>query len=127
PGTGIIDFSRVATAYAEDVRQAGAEIRTGQRVVRIAQRSDSIVLETTGGAVEARQVLACAGLHADRVAALCGAPAHPRIVPFRGDYYVVRPERRHLVRNLIYPVPDPSFPFLGVHFTRRHDGEVWLG
>src|SRR5205814_4175463 len=72
-------------------------------------------------------VVACAGLYADRVAALTGAPHTPRIVPFRGDYYVLRPERRQLVRALIYPVPDPAFPFLGVHFTRRIDGEVWLG
>ncbi|MDQ3809351.1 MAG: FAD-dependent oxidoreductase, partial [Chloroflexota bacterium] len=71
---------------------------------------------------------ACAGLHADRVARLTGAPADPRIVPFRGDYWVLRPDRRYLARNLIYPVPDPSFPFLGVHFTRRiDDGSVWLG
>ena len=77
--------------------------------------------------VEARYVVSCAGLQADRVAQLSGGPAVPRIVPFRGDYYILRPERSDLVKGLIYPVPDPRFPFLGVHFTRRMDGEVWLG
>jgi L-2-hydroxyglutarate oxidase LhgO len=86
------------------------------------------VLETTAGEVETQHVIACAGLHADRVARLTGGPPDPRIVPFRGDYWVLRPDRRDLARNLIYPVPDPAFPFLGVHFTRRmDDGSVWLG
>jgi L-2-hydroxyglutarate oxidase len=127
PNTGIVDFSQVAAAYAEDVRAAGGEIRTGHEVVGIRPGSERTVLLTTAGEVEAGVVVACAGLYADRVAALTGAPPSPRIVPFRGDYYLLRPERRELVRNLIYPVPDPSFPFLGVHFTRRIDGEVWLG
>jgi L-2-hydroxyglutarate oxidase LhgO len=87
-----------------------------------------VILQTTAGDVETQHVIACAGLHADRVARLSGGPRDPRIVPFRGDYWVLRPDRRHLARNLIYPVPDPSFPFLGVHFTRRiEDGSVWLG
>ncbi len=127
PNTGIVDFSRVAAAYAEDVRSAGGELLTGRAVVGIRQSSNGALLSTTRGEIEARVVVACAGLYADRVAALTGAPRSPRIVPFRGDYYVLRPERRHLARNLIYPVPDPSFPFLGVHFTRRMNGEVWLG
>ena len=127
PNTGIVDFSRVAAAYAEDVKAAGGFIRTRHEVVRIERRGERTRLTTTGGDVEARTVIACAGVYADRVAALTGAPRNPRIVPFRGDYYVLRPERRHLVRGLIYPVPDPSFPFLGVHFTRRMDGSVWLG
>jgi L-2-hydroxyglutarate oxidase LhgO len=127
PNTGIIDFSRVAAAYAEDVRAAGGEIRTGSEVRSIRRGPDGARLETTGGDVQARTVVACAGLYADRVAALTGAPRTPRIVPFRGDYYVLKPARRYLARNLIYPVPDPSFPYLGVHFTRRMDGAVWLG
>jgi L-2-hydroxyglutarate oxidase LhgO len=87
-----------------------------------------VLLQTSAGDVEARRVIACAGLYADRVARLTGGPPEPRIVPFRGDYWILRPERRHLARNLIYPVPDPEFPFLGVHFTRRiADGAVWLG
>jgi L-2-hydroxyglutarate oxidase LhgO len=84
-------------------------------------------LATSGGTINTRYIISCAGLHSDRVAKLTGASEHPRIVPFRGDYYVLRPERRDLVKGLIYPVPDPRFPFLGVHFTRRIDGEVWLG
>ncbi|MGH2583375.1 MAG: L-2-hydroxyglutarate oxidase [Dehalococcoidia bacterium] len=127
PNTGIIDFSRVAAAYAEDVRTAGGDIRTGHEVRRIERAGATTRITTTAGDIEATTVVACAGLYADRVAALTGAPPVPRIVPFRGDYYVLRPERRHLVRGLIYPVPDPAFPFLGVHFTRRIDGAVWLG
>lgn len=127
PATGIVDFSRVARAYAEDVQVLGGEIRTGHEVLRIRRRGAATRIRTSGGDLEAGRVIACAGLYADRVAELTGAPSTPRIVPFRGDYYVLRPERRHLARNLIYPVPDPAFPFLGVHFTRRMDGSVWLG
>ncbi len=128
PNTGIVDYDRVAAAYADDVRAAGGEILTGRRVQAIRRRPSGVLLETPVGEVEARRVVACAGLYADRVARMTGGPPDPRIVPFRGDYWVLRPERRHLARNLIYPVPDPAFPFLGVHFTRRiTDGAVWLG
>jgi (S)-2-hydroxyglutarate dehydrogenase len=128
PNTGIVDYSRVTRAYAADVSSAGGEVLPGYGVERISDRPGRVVLETTAGEVEAKHVVACAGLHADRVARLSGAPSDPRIVPFRGDYWVLRPDRRHLAKNLIYPVPDPSFPFLGVHFTRRiDDGAVWLG
>ncbi len=127
PNTGIVDYSRVAAAYAEDVQETGGEIRTGHEVTAISRGVTTTRLTTSAGDIEARTVLACAGVYADRVAALTGAPRNPRIVPFRGDYYVLRPERRGLVKNMIYPVPDPSFPFLGVHFTRRMNGDVWLG
>jgi L-2-hydroxyglutarate oxidase LhgO len=128
PNTGIVDFSRVVKAYAEDVQAAGGDVLPGFGVDAIVERPGVVVMRTMAGEVEARHVVACAGLHADRVARLSGAPPEPRIVPFRGDYWVLRPDRRHLARNLIYPVPDPSFPFLGVHFTRRiDDGSVWLG
>jgi L-2-hydroxyglutarate oxidase LhgO len=128
PNTGIVDYSRVVRAYADDVAESGGEVLPGYAVERISDRPGRVVLQTTAGEVEAKHVVACAGLHADRVARLSGAPSDPRIVPFRGDYWVLRPDRRHLARNLIYPVPDPSFPFLGVHFTRRlDDGSVWLG
>jgi L-2-hydroxyglutarate oxidase LhgO len=127
PQTGIIDYSRVAAAYAEDIGADGGEILPGREVLGIRRVGGETVLETSRGDVRGRAVIACAGLHADRVAELTGAPREPRIVPFRGDYYVLRWERRHLVRALIYPVPDPAFPFLGVHFTRRIDGEVWFG
>ncbi len=127
PNTGIVDYLRVAVAYAEDVQNAGGEIRTKHEVKQIERGPDGVRLTTTRGDIRARTVIACAGLYADRLAAMTGAPPNPRIVPFRGDYYVLRPERRSLVRGMIYPVPDPSFPFLGVHLTRRIGGEVWLG
>lgn len=128
PGTGIVDFARVAAAYAEDVRLRGGDIRLQSGVHRIGVRADAVVLHTESGEIQARWVIACAGLQADRVARLSGASLEPRIVPFRGDYWLLRPERRYLARNLIYPVPDPAFPFLGVHFTRRlADDAVWLG
>jgi L-2-hydroxyglutarate oxidase LhgO len=128
PNTGIVDYSRVVRAYADDVATAGGEVLPGYGVERMSDYPGRVVLETTAGEVEAQHVVACAGLHADRVARLSGAPSDPRIVPFRGDYWILRPDRKHLARNLIYPVPDPSFPFLGVHFTRRLDnGSVWLG
>jgi L-2-hydroxyglutarate oxidase len=128
PNTGIVDFSKVTRAYADDVQAAGGEVLPGYGVEKIFDRPARVVLQTSAGEVEAQHVIACAGLHADRVARMTGGPSDPRIVPFRGDYWVLRPDRRHLARNLIYPVPDPSFPFLGVHFTRRmDDGSVWLG
>jgi L-2-hydroxyglutarate oxidase len=128
PNTGIVDYGRVAKAFAEDVVAAGGEILTGRRVTGVRVGAASVELTTSGGALEAERALFCAGLFADRLARLTGAPPDPRIVPFRGDYWQLRADRRHLARNLIYPVPDPGFPFLGVHFTRRiQDGAVWLG
>jgi L-2-hydroxyglutarate oxidase LhgO len=128
PNTGIVDYDRVTAAYADDVRAAGGAILPGHAVHAIRRGPGGVLLQTSAGDVEARRVIACAGLYADRVARLTGGPPEPRIVPFRGDYWILRPERRHLARNLIYPVPDPEFPFLGVHFTRRiADGAVWLG
>jgi L-2-hydroxyglutarate oxidase LhgO len=127
PNTGIVDYSQVAAAYAQDILQAGGAILTGCEARKIARSGSTVRIETSAGAVEAKFVLACAGVYADRVAAMSGAPREPRIVPFRGDYYVLKPERRHLIRALIYPVPDPAFPFLGVHSTLRMDGSIWLG
>jgi L-2-hydroxyglutarate oxidase LhgO len=128
PNTGITDFSRVAGAYADDVSAAGGDIKTGHALRKVEQRADTLVLHTPAGEVQARRLLACAGLHSDRVARLTGGSPLPRVVPFRGDYWALRADRRDLARNLIYPVPDPAFPFLGVHFTRRiSDGAVWLG
>lgn len=128
PTTGIVDFSRVAQAMASDVARLGGVILTGRLVVGLTVRAGSILVRTSLGELTATRVLTCAGLNSDRVAGLSGAPAEPRIVPFRGDYWQLRQERRHLARNLIYPVPDPKFPFLGVHFTRRiADDAVWLG
>lgn len=127
PTTGIVDYTRVAHAYAGEVRSKGGEILTDHEVTGIEQRDGLYQLETPSGTVQARYVVSCAGLYADRLAKLTGAPSIPKIVPFRGDYYVLRPERSHMVKGMIYPVPDPRFPFLGVHLTRRMDGEIWLG
>jgi len=127
PETGIVDFRLVATALAERVRAAGGDLLLSRRVDAIALRDGWRVLGTAEGAIRSRWVVACAGLRSDRVAAMTGRAGSEAIVPFRGDYCVLRPEARHLVRGLIYPVPDPSFPFLGVHLTRRIDGEVWAG
>ena len=128
PNTGIVDFSRVAQRYALDVREAGGEVHTGRELRGLRATGDRVVLETTAGDLEARRVVTCAGLQSDRVAGMTGGAREPRIVPFRGDYWQLRPEARGLCRNLIYPVPDPAFPFLGVHATRRiGTGEVWLG
>lgn len=127
PTTGIVDFGRVARAYADEVEARGGMILPGHEVTAIERRDGARRLVTPVGTIEAGAVITCAGVYADRVARLTGAPEHPKIVPFRGDYYVLRPERAGMVRGLIYPVPDPRFPFLGVHFTRRMDGSVWLG
>jgi len=126
PGTGVIDYTRVAEKYAELVRARGGEILTGHEVKDIAKGS-TLLLQTPAGDVEARYLITCAGLQSDLLARKTGAPDNLRIVPFRGDYYVLPPDRCHLVNSLIYPVPDPTFPFLGVHFTIRMDGEVWAG
>ena len=127
PETFTVDFGRVAGAYADDIRAAGGEIVLGHEVRSIGRRGRDTVLETSHGPVATGHVVVCAGVYADRLAGLGGAPREPRIVPFRGDYLRLRPERRHLSRGLVYPVPDPTFPFLGVHTTVRPDGDVWLG
>jgi L-2-hydroxyglutarate oxidase LhgO len=127
PTTAIIDFRRVALAIAEEVRSQGTTIHLDRRVTGLREGAREVVVETTRGPIVTRNVIACAGLQADRVAAMAGAGDAPRIVPFRGDYYTLTPDARRLVRGLIYPVPDPRFPFLGVHFTKRIDGNVWAG
>ena len=129
PGTGIIDFLAVSRAFAHDIVERGATIETRREVESIQQRGDEMVVGTSRGDLVARRVIACAGLQADRVAAMTGDAGddRPRIVPFRGDYYTLKPEAQHLVKGLIYPVPDPSFPFLGVHLTKRIDGSVLAG
>jgi len=127
PKTGIVDYRQVSRAYAEDAKQHGADIYTGAGVERISQDGNTSVLTTTRGDFSAKYIISCAGLHADRVARMTGSEPSPKIVPFRGDYYVMKPERAGIVRGNIYPVPDPAFPFLGVHFTPRMNGEMWLG
>lgn len=127
PRTGIIDYSAVARKYAQLIEQRGGEIRTNHEVTGIARHGQVKRVETPVGAVETRFVISCAGLYADRVARLTGGESVPQIVPFRGDYYMLRPEKGDWVYGNIYPVPDPRFPFLGVHFTRRINGDIWLG
>lgn len=127
PTTGITDFRLVVAALAREVQTAGGTIETSRRVTGVADQGEEQVLQTSRGPIVARNVIACAGLWADRVAALTGDSGRDRIVPFRGDYYTLTADARALVRGLIYPVADPRFPFLGVHFTRRIDGEVWAG
>ena len=127
PTTGIIDFPRVAHTYARLVREKGGEIKTGHRVQKIAQADGGLVLETSQGAVQSKFLINCGGLFSDRLARMAGANPDLQIVPFRGEYYTIAPQRRGLVKNLIYPVPDPALPFLGVHFTRTIDGLVEAG
>lgn len=127
PTTGITDFKMVAAKYRQLLEASGGEVLTGFGVERIARNSESIVLETPSGRVQARYVVNCAGLHSDRIAQMAGADLGLRIVPFRGEYFELVPAKHHLVRGLIYPVPDPRFPFLGVHFTRRIHGGIEAG
>lgn len=127
PSTGVVDFPAAARRLAERLRQRGAEIRTGATVLGGRETTRGVVVETTAGPVQARVLVACAGLHADRVARLFGVEPSVRLVPFRGEYALLRPEAERLVRGLIYPVPDPAFPFLGVHLTRSVHGEVDAG
>jgi L-2-hydroxyglutarate oxidase len=127
PETGIVDYKQVAAKYAELVQAAGGEIITGARLLRVERQSGALILATAQGELFARHLINCAGLQSDRVARLCGLRPEVQIVPFRGEYYQLIPARRSLVRGLIYPVPDPRFPFLGVHFTRTIHGEVEAG
>jgi 2-hydroxyglutarate dehydrogenase len=127
PATGIVDFADVARALADDVRSAGGSVVTGCEVDTARVAGARLVLTHRGGETRARAAVFCAGAWADRLAVSAGAAADPRIVPFRGAYLRLRPERRELVRGLIYPVPDPALPFLGVHLTRHAGGEVLIG
>lgn len=127
PQTGIVDYARVTEAYAEVVRQRGGDVLLSAPVRAIVRDGAGTVLVTNAGEVRCRFLVNCAGLHSDRVARLAGVDPGVLIVPFRGEYYELTPDRRELVRNLIYPVPDPEFPFLGVHFTRMIGGGVEAG
>jgi len=127
PETGIVDYVEVTQAYGRLVEERGGQILTNAEVDRVTPREEGFDLLTAQGTVRAAFVVNCAGLHCDRVARMCGVDPQLRIVPFRGEYYKLKKERRGLVNHLIYPVPDPAFPFLGVHYTRMIDGEVEAG
>ena len=127
PGTGITDYAAVAKKYAELVQAGGGQILTQCAVEGIKRSPKEIAIETTRGVVQADFAINCGGLHSDRIMRLAGDGQGLKIVPFRGEYYEIIPARRNLVRNLIYPVADPRFPFLGVHFTRRITGGIEAG
>ena len=125
--TGIADYGAVARTLARLVAQGGGDLRPCCRLTAVRRDAAGLRLETTTGDLRAGTLVNCAGLHSDRVAALSGVVPPARIVPFRGEYYALRPQAMHLVRGLVYPVPNPAFPFLGVHFTRGVDGSIHAG
>ena len=127
PNTGIIDYTNVSQAYATQLRENGGDLLTDAEVHGISRRDGKLYIETSRAAVPTSYLINCAGLHADRVAQMMGVDIGVRIIPFRGEYLSIRPERSYLVRGLIYPVPDPRLPFLGLHFTKRIDGSVEAG
>ncbi len=127
PNTGIVDFRKVAAAYAKRILEAGGKIHFNAKLRRVVGKNGASVLETRAGEFHAKRVINCAGLHADVVANMMGAKTDLRIIPFRGEYYTLRKERENLVRGLIYPVPNPAFPFLGVHFTKTMKGFTEAG
>ncbi len=127
PEAGIVDFPGVCRSLAEELRKAQAQIVTSARVTAMHRDTGRVRLVTAAGEFSAAQVINCAGLQCDRVTAMSGQRPAAKIVPFRGEYFELKPEARHLCRNLIYPTPDPAFPFLGVHFTRMIEGGVECG
>ncbi|MFQ5903893.1 MAG: L-2-hydroxyglutarate oxidase, partial [Candidatus Binatia bacterium] len=133
PATGIIDFTQVAQVYATIIQGTGGEIRTSHEVKGIVKGDGGLIVETSAGEFHSKYLINCAGLFVDRVGRMMTQMNSPktdselRIVPFRGEYYKMIPERRFLVKGLIYPVPDPQFPFVGVHFTRTVRGDVEVG
>lgn len=127
PETGIVNYRQVCERLAEKVRLAGGEVKFGAKVAAVHTKPDGVTVATRAGEFTARQLVNCAGLHSDRVARLGGQEPGAQIIPFRGEYYALKPDAFRLCRNLIYPTPDPQFPFLGVHFTRMIDGSVECG
>jgi L-2-hydroxyglutarate oxidase len=125
--TGIVNYKQVCLKYAELIQQQGGDLRLNTKVLKIVSSGQNYVLETNQGDFASKFVINCAGLHSDRIAKLGGVNPKAKIVPFRGEYYELTPEKRYLVKTLIYPVPNPDFPFLGVHFTKMIDGSVHAG
>jgi len=127
PEAGIVDYKQVCQRLAERIREAGGQVLTSAKATKIERKGEKVVVTTAAGEVEAAQLVNCAGLHSDRVTALGGQKPDAKIIPFRGEYFELKPEAERLCKNLIYPVPDPAFPFLGVHFTRMIHGGVECG
>jgi L-2-hydroxyglutarate oxidase LhgO len=131
PETAIVDFPGVCHALADAITYNGGRVRCDTRVVGIDQDQHGVTLSVDERGhrlvVQCRRAVICAGLHADRLARLAGGSSQPRIIPFRGEYYALTPEHRHLVNGLVYPVPDPRYPFLGIHLTKHVDGSVLIG
>ncbi len=127
PEAGIVNYKQVCQRFSERVRERDGQVLTSARVTKIDRNHDRVVVTSTAGEVEAKQVVNCAGLHCDRVTSMSGQKPDAKIIPFRGEYFELVPEAHHLCKNLIYPVPDPNFPFLGVHFTRMVEGGVECG
>src|SRR5204862_7903952 len=127
PSLAIVDYKEVCSAMTRELSARRVTIETNARVTSITRTADAMDLETPRAVVRARRIVNCAGLYSDVVARMAGARVNLKIIPFRGEYYMIRPERQDIVRGLIYPVPDPEFPFLGVHLTRTVHGEVEAG
>jgi L-2-hydroxyglutarate oxidase len=127
PYTGIVDYKQVVATYGTILQNAGGEICTSSRVTKVHPAPDEFVLETAKGEIHTRHIINCGGLQSDRITRMCGVDPNLQIIPFRGEYYEIAPEKEHLVKNLVYPVPDPRFPFLGVHFTRMIHGGIEAG
>lgn len=127
PETGIVDYKTVTDAYSQIVKSNGGEINTNCKFISMKKYSDGLILKTSCGEIKTNFIINCAGLYSDRVAKLCGVNPGLKIIPFRGEYFKLKNEKEYLVKNLIYPVPDPRFPFLGVHFTRMIQGGVEAG
>ncbi len=127
PSTGIVNYQQVAQVFAEQIQQNGGEIMLNTEVQDITDGADGVELHTNRGIYQTKFLVNCGGLFSDRIAQMAGIKTDMRIIPFRGEYFELNPEKRHLVHNLVYPVPNPDFPFLGVHFTRMMDGRVLIG
>jgi L-2-hydroxyglutarate oxidase len=127
PQTGIVDYTQVTETYGKLILKYGGDIKLNSRLLSLARDKDGLILQTTGGEFKTKFLVNCAGLQSDRIARLCGVDPGLQIIPFRGEYYKIKKEKEYLVKNLLYPVPDPKFPFLGVHFTRMINGGVEAG
>jgi L-2-hydroxyglutarate oxidase len=127
PTAGIVNYKQVSETYAQIIKENGGEVKVFEEVVNIKETSEGVVVDTNNATYKSKMLINCAGLHSDRIAKLTGYETGAKIIPFRGEYFKLKPEKRGLVKNLIYPVPNPNFPFLGVHFTRMIGGEVDAG